>query len=73
MNTEGRRDLLELLKDRYEARSTLVTSQLPVVNSPCTYGKIRNGEIRNWKCCGVWRKIPAASATGLGEVIPSAQ
>ena len=53
MNTEGRRDLLELLKDRYEARSTLVTSQLPVVNSPCTYGKIRNGEIRNWKCCGV--------------------
>ena len=48
MNTEGRRDLLELLKDRYEARSTLVTSQLPVVNSPCTYGKIRN-----WKCCGV--------------------
>lgn len=32
MNTENRRDLLELLEDRYEARSTVVTSQLPVEN-----------------------------------------
>lgn len=31
MNTENRRDLLELLEDRYGARSTVVTSQLPVV------------------------------------------
>ncbi len=30
MNTENRRDLLELLEDRYGARSTVVTSQLPV-------------------------------------------
>ncbi len=32
MNTENRRDLLELLEDRYGARSTLMTSQLPVEN-----------------------------------------
>ena len=30
MNDEHRRDLLELLEDRYGVRSTLVTSQFPV-------------------------------------------
>ncbi len=30
MNDEMRRDLLEILDDRYNQRSTLVTSQLPV-------------------------------------------
>lgn len=30
MNDEQRRDLLEILEDRYERRSTLVTSQFPV-------------------------------------------
>ena len=30
MNTQSRRDLLEILDDRYNQRSTLVTSQLPV-------------------------------------------
>ena len=29
-NTDHRRDLLELLEDRYATRSTLVTSQLPI-------------------------------------------
>ena len=32
MNTENRRDLLELLEDRYGSRSTVVTSQLSVQN-----------------------------------------
>jgi DNA replication protein DnaC len=30
LNEESRRDLLEFLEDRYEVRSTLITSQLPV-------------------------------------------
>ena len=30
LNAENRRDLLELLEDRYASRSTLVTSQLPL-------------------------------------------
>ena len=30
LNAEQRRDLLEILEDRYDARSTIVTSQLPV-------------------------------------------
>ncbi len=30
MNGENRRDLLEILDDRYEKKSTLITSQLPV-------------------------------------------
>jgi DNA replication protein DnaC len=30
MNDEQRRDLLEILEDRYERRSTMVTSQFPV-------------------------------------------
>lgn len=30
LTEESRRDLLELLEDRYRARSTLITSQLPV-------------------------------------------
>ena len=30
LNSEHRRDLLELLEDRYASRSTLVTSQLPL-------------------------------------------
>ncbi len=32
LNDEQRRDLLEILDDRYNARSTLVTSQLPVAH-----------------------------------------
>ena len=32
LNADNRRDLLELLKDRYATRSTLVTSQLPIEN-----------------------------------------
>jgi DNA replication protein DnaC len=30
LNDENRRDLLELLEDRYDRRATIVTSQLPV-------------------------------------------
>jgi DNA replication protein DnaC len=30
LNEESRRDLLEFLEDRYQVRSTLITSQLPV-------------------------------------------
>ena len=30
LNADYRRDLLELLEDRYATRSTLVTSQLPI-------------------------------------------
>ena len=30
LNADHRRDLLELLEDRYATRSTLVTSQLPI-------------------------------------------
>ncbi len=30
MTSENRRDLLEILDDRYEKKSTLITSQLPV-------------------------------------------
>jgi DNA replication protein DnaC len=30
LNDENRRDLLELLDDRYDRRATMVTSQLPV-------------------------------------------
>ena len=30
LTAEQRRDLLEILEDRYESRSTIVTSQLPV-------------------------------------------
>lgn len=30
LNDEGRRDLLELLDDRYDCKSTMVTSQIPV-------------------------------------------
>ena len=30
LNEENRRDLLELLDDRYDRRATMVTSQLPV-------------------------------------------
>ena len=30
LNTENRRDLLEVLEDRYGTRSTLVTGQLPI-------------------------------------------
>jgi DNA replication protein DnaC len=30
LTAEGRRDLLEILDDRHQARSTIVTSQLPV-------------------------------------------
>ena len=32
LTDEGRRDLLEILDDRYDRRSTLVASQLPVEN-----------------------------------------
>ena len=32
LNVDNRRDLLELLEDRYATRSTLVTSQLPIEN-----------------------------------------
>ena len=32
MNDAGRRDLLEILDDRYDRRATLVASQLPVEN-----------------------------------------
>ena len=32
LNAENRRDLLELIEDRYGIRSTVVTSQLPVEN-----------------------------------------
>ena len=32
LNSDNRRDLLELLEDRYATRSTLVTSQLPIEN-----------------------------------------
>ena len=32
LNDEQRRDLLEILDDRFNARSTLVTSQLPIAN-----------------------------------------
>ena len=32
LNDQGRHDLLEILEDRYNVRSTLVTSQLPVPN-----------------------------------------
>ena len=32
LNPDNRRDLLELLEDRYATRSTLVTSQLPIEN-----------------------------------------
>jgi DNA replication protein DnaC len=30
LDNEGRHDLLEILEDRYNVRSTIVTSQLPV-------------------------------------------
>lgn len=30
LNDEQRRDLLEIIEDRYERRSTIVTSQVPV-------------------------------------------
>src|SRR6201995_4782032 len=30
LDADQRRDLLEIVEDRYEARSTIVTSQLPV-------------------------------------------
>ena len=30
LNSDNRRDLLELLEDRYASRSTIVTSQLPL-------------------------------------------
>ena len=30
MTAENRRDLLEIMDDRYEKKSTLITSQLPV-------------------------------------------
>ena len=30
LNDEQRRDLLEIVEDRYEKRSTIVTSQIPV-------------------------------------------
>ncbi len=32
LNDQGRHDLLEILEDRYNVRSTIVTSQLPVYN-----------------------------------------
>ena len=32
LDEQGRHDLLEILEDRYNARSTIVTSQLPVSN-----------------------------------------
>ena len=32
MNDEQRRDLLEILDDRFNARATLVTSQLPIAH-----------------------------------------
>jgi len=32
LDDQGRHDLLEILEDRYNVRSTLVTSQLPVSN-----------------------------------------
>ena len=32
LNDEQRRDLLEILDDRFNARSTLVTSQLPIAH-----------------------------------------
>jgi hypothetical protein len=34
LNDEQRRDLLEILDDRFNARSTLVTSQLPIAHWP---------------------------------------
>jgi len=30
LNAEQRRDLLEIVGDRYDARSTLITSRLPI-------------------------------------------
>ncbi len=38
LNDEQRRDLLEMLDDRYQARSTIITSQLPVATWHDTLG-----------------------------------
>jgi hypothetical protein len=42
LDAEQRRDLLEIIEDRYESRSTIVTSQLPV---DAWYGIIGNPTI----------------------------
>jgi DNA replication protein DnaC len=38
LDDHGRRDVLEILEDRHDVRSTLVTSQLPLANWHETIG-----------------------------------
>ena len=53
LDDERRRDLLEILDERYQARSTVVASQLPVVHWHEALGNSTPAEYRHFRLGGV--------------------